>query len=63
MVRRLLAATRATFGEGPPRSVLTSAVLKRTFDADLAVLEHAGMPIVIDGFGHPHNVVPLRRQA
>ncbi|CAN5853240.1 hypothetical protein BH18ACT2_BH18ACT2_16120 [soil metagenome] len=59
----LVCLNRAVIGEGPPRSVLTPAVLKRTFGADLAVLEHAGMPIVIDGFAHPHNVLPLRRQA
>jgi ABC-type Mn2+/Zn2+ transport system ATPase subunit len=36
-------------GEGPPSRVLTPAVLERTYGAPMDVLEHAGMPLVIDG--------------
>lgn len=35
--------------EGPPRDVITPSVLEETFGAKLEVLEHLGMPIVVDG--------------
>ena len=35
-------------GRGTPRDVLTPEVLERTYGAPLEVLEHGGMPIVID---------------
>ncbi len=50
-------------GEGTPRQVLTSAVLERTYGAPLEVLEHAGMPLVIDRLQHEPGVVALRREA
>jgi zinc/manganese transport system ATP-binding protein len=40
--------TRIT-GRGTPREVLTPAVLERTYGAPMEVLEHGGMPIVVDG--------------
>jgi len=35
-------------GRGTPREVLTPAVLERTYGAPMEVLEHGGMPIVVD---------------
>lgn len=40
--------TRVT-GVGSPRDVLTPAVLERTYGAPMEVLEHAGMPLVVEG--------------
>jgi ABC-type Mn2+/Zn2+ transport system ATPase subunit len=50
----LVCLNARVIGAGDPRSVLTPDVLERTFGAPMAVLEHAGMPIVIDS--HPHLV-------
>lgn len=44
-------------GQGPPSDVLNPAVLEATFGAPMSVLEHAGMPIVVDSFEHRHDVV------
>jgi ABC-type Mn2+/Zn2+ transport system ATPase subunit len=35
-------------GRGAPRDVLTSSVLERVYGAPMDVLEHAGMPFVVD---------------
>jgi ABC-type Mn2+/Zn2+ transport system ATPase subunit len=35
-------------GAGSPREVLTSEILERTYGAPMEVLEHAGMPLVLD---------------
>jgi len=43
---------------GEPRDVLTPAVLQRTYGAPMDVLEHGGMPIVVDRVDH--EVVQLR---
>jgi len=49
---------------GTPRQVLTPEVLEQTFGARMEVLEHAGMPVVIDEHAHLHHrVVPLRKNA
>jgi ABC-type Mn2+/Zn2+ transport system ATPase subunit len=50
----LVCLNTRVIGAGDPRSVLTADILERTFGAPMAVLEHAGMPIVIDS--HPHVV-------
>jgi zinc/manganese transport system ATP-binding protein len=39
---------RSIVAQGDPRSVLTPDVLERTYDAPLQVLEHAGIPVVVD---------------
>jgi len=39
--------TRIT-GKGTPREVLTPAVLERTYGAPMEVLDHGGMPVVVD---------------
>jgi ABC-type Mn2+/Zn2+ transport system ATPase subunit len=50
--------------QGPPRQVLTASTLERTFGAPMQILEHAGMPIVLDHYSHIHgNVVALRKNA
>ncbi len=36
--------------EGAPREVLTPQVLQRTYGADMDVLEHGGMPVVVDAY-------------
>ena len=41
--------------EGTPHEVITSDVLEQTFGARLEVLEHLGMPVVIDDY---HRVGP-----
>ncbi|MDP9405241.1 MAG: metal ABC transporter ATP-binding protein [Actinomycetota bacterium] len=43
---------------GPPQRVLTPSVLERTYGARMEVLEHAGMPVVVDRYS-TCNVVPL----
>ena len=56
-------------GSGRPREVLTAEVLERTYGAGMDIIEHAGMPLVVDSFtGHDHehrdagNVVGLHRR-
>ncbi|HEX2180382.1 MAG TPA: metal ABC transporter ATP-binding protein [Actinomycetota bacterium] len=46
-------------GRGSPAEVLTSEVLERTYGARMEVLQHAGIPVVLDPYDRP-NVVPLR---
>jgi ABC-type Mn2+/Zn2+ transport system ATPase subunit len=41
-------------GAGRPRDVFTAEILERTYGAPMDVLEHAGLPLVIDG-RHAHG--------
>ena len=51
-------------GQGTPRHVLTADTLERTFGAPMQILEHAGMPIILDQYSHIHsNVLPFRKSA
>jgi len=58
-------------GRGTPREVLTPAMLERTYGAPMEVLEHGGMPIVVDaaelvtkgGARAPSRVTSSRRDA
>jgi ABC-type Mn2+/Zn2+ transport system ATPase subunit len=50
----LVCLNREVIGVGPPRSVLTVDVLERTYGARMEVLEHGGMPVVVDGYDAPH---------
>jgi len=59
----LVCLNTEVIGQGSPRQVLTPEVLERTYGARMEVLEHAGMPIVLDTYTSSDNVVPLRRQA
>lgn len=47
--------------QGAPRDVLNADVLERTYGARMEVLEHAGMPIVVDNYEPTANVVRFRR--
>jgi ABC-type Mn2+/Zn2+ transport system ATPase subunit len=57
----LVCLNTEVIASGPPADVLTPEVLERTYGAPMHVLEHAGMPIVIDPYTMPDNVTPLRR--
>ncbi len=57
----LVCLNREVIGCGPPRQVLTAEVLERTYGAPMEVLEHGGMPVVVDRYDG--NVVALRRAA
>jgi ABC-type Mn2+/Zn2+ transport system ATPase subunit len=57
----LVCLNREVIGMGPPRSVLTADVLERTYGARMEVLEHGGMPVVIDGYAVPHAALDDRR--
>ena len=53
---------------GAPADVLTADVLEATYGARMHILEHAGMPVVLDHFHHhdrvrPDNVRQLSRGA
>lgn len=49
-------------GVGAPAIVLTPEVLERTYGARMEVLQHAGVPVVLDHHA-PDNVVPLKPAA
>ena len=49
----------SVIGVGAPADVLTPDVLERTFGAKMEVLEHGGMPVVVDGYAA--RPTPLRR--
>ena len=48
-------------GQGSPRQVLVADVLERTYGARMEILEHAGMPIVLDDLVAGDRAVALRR--
>ncbi len=56
----LVCLNREVIGAGAPREVLTADVLERTYGARMEVLEHGGMPVVVDRY-EADNVVRLRR--
>ena len=47
----LLALNGTVLASGPPAEVIVPAVLEATFGARLEVLEHLGMPVVVDDGG------------
>jgi ABC-type Mn2+/Zn2+ transport system ATPase subunit len=49
----IVCLNRRVVAAGDPRSVLTSEVLERTYEAPLEVLSHAGMPVVVDRAAAP----------
>ena len=59
----LVCLNTEVLGQGTPREVLTSTVLERTFGAPMEVLEHAGLPMVLDHYHSAHNVVRLPEEA
>ena len=54
----LVCLNRRVIGAGRPRDVLTPEVLERTYGSTMEVLEHGGMPVVVD---HPADVIRMRR--
>jgi ABC-type Mn2+/Zn2+ transport system ATPase subunit len=50
---RLVAVHGRVVAAGSPREVITPAVLEETFGAPMQVLEHLGMPVVLDRYHHP----------
>lgn len=52
---RLVCFNKKVIADGNPRQVLTAEVLEQTYGAPMEVLEHGGMPIVID-----HGRVAMR---
>ncbi len=59
----LVCLNREVVAAGPPGKVLTPDVLERTYGARMDVLEHAGMPFVVDTYRPDSTVVPLTRRA
>ncbi len=55
----LVALQRRVIASGPPSEVIVPDVLERTFGARMEVLQHLGMPVVVDG----GERVPLRTVA
>jgi len=51
---RLVAIHQRIVAEGTPREVMTPSVLEETFGAPMQILEHLGMPVVLDGRS-PHR--------
>jgi ABC-type Mn2+/Zn2+ transport system ATPase subunit len=47
-------------GRGTPQEVLTPEVLERTYGAPMEVLEHGGMPLVVDLYRERENVLRFR---
>jgi ABC-type Mn2+/Zn2+ transport system ATPase subunit len=58
---QLVCLNREVIAAGKPGEVLTPEVLELTYGAPMDVLEHAGMPLVVDRY-EPSNVVPLLRR-
>ena len=54
----LLCLNQEVIGYGPPRDVLTSDVLERTYGARMEVLQHAGIPVILDPYP-PEDAVRL----
>jgi ABC-type Mn2+/Zn2+ transport system ATPase subunit len=50
---QLVALHGAVIAAGAPREVITPSVLERTFGAPMEVLQHLGMPVVLDHYDSP----------
>ncbi|HEX9259175.1 MAG TPA: ATP-binding cassette domain-containing protein, partial [Acidimicrobiales bacterium] len=57
---RVVCLNKRVVGDGPPSAVLTPKVLEATYGARMEVLQHAGMPVIVD---HVADVVQMRRPA
>ena len=60
---RLVCLNREVIAVGRPQDVITPDVLERTYGAPLEVLQHGGMPVVIERYPEDEDlgrVVPLR---
>jgi len=49
---RLVCLNERVIAAGRPHEILTPEVLERTYGASMEVLQHGGMPVVVDGFHH-----------
>jgi ABC-type Mn2+/Zn2+ transport system ATPase subunit len=54
---RLVCLNKRVIADGNPREVLTPSVLEATYGAPMEVLEHGGMPLVVD-----HGRVQMRSE-
>lgn len=57
----LVCLNNQVIGAGTPNEVLTVDVLERTYGARMAVLQHAGMPVVLDDPHRTADIIPIRR--
>ena len=57
-VPRLVALRTRVIAEGTPAEVIRPEVLEATFGADMEVLSHAGMPVVVEGYRQAMSVWP-----
>lgn len=57
---RLICFNRTVIADGPPAQVLHPYVLERTYGAPMEVLQHGGMPVVLEQRGHGPHVVRER---
>ncbi len=55
---QLVALNVTVLAAGTPQEVLTPAVLESTFGAPMDVLEHLGMPVVLDPYLHDRSTQP-----
>ncbi|HVF76818.1 MAG TPA: metal ABC transporter ATP-binding protein [Solirubrobacteraceae bacterium] len=51
---RIVCLNRSVIGDGAPHDVLNADVLERTYGASMQVLEHGGMPVVVDSYRRAH---------
>ncbi len=58
---QLVCLNTVVTGRGTPQEVLVPDVLERTYGAPMEVLEHGGMPIVVDRYTERDNVIQFRR--
>ena len=59
----LVCLNRRVISAGSPRDVLTEPVLEATYGASMSVLQHAGLPVVLERFHRPHAAAEARRVA
>jgi len=52
---RVVCLNRTVIGAGRPADVLTPDILERTYGASMQVLEHGGMPVVVDSYRRVHG--------
>jgi ABC-type Mn2+/Zn2+ transport system ATPase subunit len=51
---RIVCLNRRVIADGAPHEVLSPDVLERTYGASMQVLEHGGMPVVVDSYRSAH---------
>lgn len=60
---RIVCLNRTVVADGPPSEVLHPYVLERTYGAPMDVLQHGGMPVVLEHRGHPPHPTRTDRPA